>query len=94
MSIVLIAKIFFNLGAIFLTGYTIGLWFKSRKPWFAKLIFTREGVEAYYTYKTEREARAYVDGFNEAKRLIEAGGDDDPLEDYQAVADQLEPRDE
>lgn len=63
------------------------------KPWFGKLIFTREGVEQYHKFATEAESIAYVQGVNDAKDItIEA--DDDPLDEYQAVHDQLEPVDE
>jgi hypothetical protein len=63
------------------------------KKWYGKLVFTREGVEQYHEFETKAEAKAYVQGVRDAKSLT-ANEDYDPLDEYQACHDQIEPVEE
>jgi hypothetical protein len=60
------------------------------KKWYGKIIYDNHGIETYEELQTEAEAIAFVKGFNAAKTLT-AESDDDPLQDYYSIVDQLEP---
>ncbi len=63
--------------------------------WYAKIICTADsqpGIVHMPEYDNEVDAKAYVDGFTYAKELIKMENDvDDPLEEYYATYDQIEP---
>ncbi len=63
------------------------------KKWYAKIIYSNEGVDLLAQYDTEESARAFADGFKYAKE-ISSESDDDLLEDYTTCIDQIEPEEE
>ena len=63
------------------------------KPWFGKLVYSREGVETYHEFETESEAKAYALGIQDAIEIAEQDTNN-PLEDYFGCYDQDEPKDE
>ena len=57
--------------------------------WWGRLGYDREGIVREHEYKTKAEADAYVQGCLDAMEQAECGteaGDENPLEDYWAVA--------
>ena len=61
----------------------------SDKKWKGCIGYDREGVEQYREFETEAEAKAYMEGANDAMTVAEHGtidGEFNPLEDYWAIA--------
>ena len=59
------------------------------EKWFGKIAFRGEGVIDYIEGSKE-VCEAYVKGWDRAVHEIEAGGEENPLEDYVTGVDQLE----
>ncbi len=63
---------------------------KMNTKWYGKIGYDQEGIVNYIETDSKSEAEAFVKGFIKAQEQT-ADADEDPLEDYWTVVDQLEP---
>ncbi len=69
---------------------------KKKKKLWAKIVYEREGVFLQRKFKTEAEAKAFTEGFDEAKDLTrqDTYSDFDQLDEYYVAVDSEPAKDE